>query len=80
MAWEGGGDDAVPFLWKAEHKRVGAELSMKRGRWWCLMLVEKDGERGRSSIEGRIRCGLLQASGSTFYRDRIGAQAVGRGG
>jgi hypothetical protein len=43
------------FLGEAEHERVRAELAMKRGGQWRSVLVEKDGERGRSSVEGRRR-------------------------
>jgi hypothetical protein len=60
-------------LGKAEHKRVGAELVMKRGGRWRSMPMEKDEERGRSSVEGQRRCGLLRASGNAFYRGRRGS-------
>jgi hypothetical protein len=42
-------------LEKEEHERVGAELTTKRGGQWHSVPVEKDGERGRSSVEGQMR-------------------------
>jgi hypothetical protein len=32
---------------------------MERGRWRCSVPVEEDRERGKSSVEGWRRCGML---------------------
>jgi hypothetical protein len=39
---------------------VRVEFTMEKGGWRCSVSVEKDGERGKSSIEGRRRCGVLR--------------------
>jgi hypothetical protein len=49
----------IPFLVKVHDQSVRVEFVVKRGGWWCLVLVEENGERGRSTIEGRRRCGKL---------------------
>jgi hypothetical protein len=47
---------AKPFLVEVEREDAEGGLAEKRsGRWW-LVLVEMDGKRGKSSIEGRRRC------------------------
>jgi hypothetical protein len=63
MAFQGEEMMKIPFLGKVEHERVKAELVMKGGGRWHSVLVEKDGERGRSSVEGRMRGrGVRQSS------------------
>jgi hypothetical protein len=53
---------ARPFLVLVRHEEVEGRLAtMRRGRWH-LLPMEGNGERGRSSGEGRMRCGLLQGS------------------
>jgi hypothetical protein len=53
---------ARPFLVLVRHEEVEGRLAtMRRGRWH-LVPMEGNGERGRSSGEGRMRCGLLRGS------------------
>jgi hypothetical protein len=59
---------AKPFLVEVEREDAEGGLAEKRsGRWW-LVLVEMDGERGKSSIEGRRRCEMLWGQVSPFIR------------
>jgi hypothetical protein len=51
---------------------AGGGLMMERSGQWHSVPEETDGERGRSSDDGGMRCGLLRGSGGSFYR-------VGRG-
>jgi hypothetical protein len=51
-----------PFLASARREEVKGGLTMMRRGRWCLVLVEGYGERGRSSSEGRMRCGMLRGS------------------
>jgi hypothetical protein len=51
-----------PFLASVRREEVESGLvTMRRGRR-CLVLVEGNGERGRRSGEGRMRCGILRGS------------------
>jgi hypothetical protein len=40
----------------------GDGLLVKRSEWRWWSSVEVNGERGRSSCEGQMRCGMLQGS------------------
>jgi hypothetical protein len=40
----------------------GDGLLVKRSKWRWWSLVEVNGERGRSSGEGQMRCGMLRRS------------------
>jgi hypothetical protein len=51
---------------------AGGGLTMERSGWWHSVPEKTDGERGRSSGDGGMRCGLLRGPGGSFYR-------VGRG-
>jgi hypothetical protein len=53
-----------PFLLEAERERVRVELTMKRGGRWRSVPMEENGERARSAVEGRRRCGKLWGGGS----------------
>jgi hypothetical protein len=55
------------FLGEAEHERVRVEFTTERGRQWCSMPVEKDGDGGRSSVEWRRR-GIGHRQSSWWHR------------
>jgi hypothetical protein len=54
----------------------GVGLALESGGWQSSVPVEKDGERGRSAVEGRRWCGVLRGSNLAFYR--AGREAPGR--
>jgi hypothetical protein len=58
---------------------VGVMLTTEKGRWWCSVPVEKDGERGKSSVEGWRRCGVLWGRVLHFIGPREGLQGSGSG-
>jgi hypothetical protein len=68
----------IPFLVKAHDQSVRVEFVVKRGGWWCSVLVEQNGERGRSTIEGEEE--VWKASGwrFPFIGGRERAQVVGK--
>jgi hypothetical protein len=57
----------------ARHWKAGSELATAWSGRQCLAPVEKDRERGRSTVEGWMRCGFLQGSWCAFYRAERGA-------
>jgi hypothetical protein len=51
-----------PFLASARHEDAEGGLAMMRRGWQHLVLVQGNGEKGKSSGEGRMRCGMLWGS------------------
>jgi hypothetical protein len=51
-----------PFLVLARREEAEGGLTMMRRGRRRLVPVEGNGERGRSSGEGRMRCGMLRGS------------------
>jgi hypothetical protein len=50
---------ARPFLASVRHEEAeGGLVTMRRG-WRCLVPVEENGERWRTSDEWQMRCGML---------------------
>jgi hypothetical protein len=68
---------ARPFLVSVRH--VVAEdgiATMRTGRWY-MVPVEGNVDRGRSSDEGWMRCGMLWGPWGGFYRGRGGGELPG---
>jgi hypothetical protein len=59
---------AKPVVTSARHWKAGGELATAWSGRWCLAPVEKDRERGRSSVEEWMRCRILRGSWCAFYR------------
>jgi hypothetical protein len=69
---------ARPFLASVRHEGAQGGLAMMRRGRWRLVLVEGNGERRRSSCEGRMRCGMLWGGPrGGFYRGRGGGERSG---
>jgi hypothetical protein len=65
LAARGLGGEAMtarPILASTRREEPEGGLVMMRRGWRCLVLVEGNGERGGSSGEGRMRCGMLRGS------------------
>jgi hypothetical protein len=62
-----------PMVASVRHWKAGDELATVWSGRRCLAPVEKDREKGRSSVEGRTRCRFLRGSWCAFYRAGRGA-------